>query len=62
MTRARYLFALGLTLIVLSFIVSMPLQGVLGVILTAVISMALFIAGVALAANQWIQMRRFKDD
>jgi uncharacterized membrane protein YhaH (DUF805 family) len=62
MTRARYLFALGLALIVLSFIVSMPLQGVLGVILTAVISMALFIAGVALAANQWIQMRRFKDD
>jgi uncharacterized membrane protein YhaH (DUF805 family) len=62
MTRARYLFALGLALIVLSFIVGMPLQGVLGVIISAVISMALFIAGVALAANQWIQMRRFKDD
>jgi UPF0716 family protein affecting phage T7 exclusion len=61
MTRAHYLFALGWALIVLSFIVNVPLQGVLGLVATAVVSMALFIAGVTLVANQWIQMRRFKD-
>ena len=59
MTRAHYLFALGVALIVLSFLVSVPLQGLLGLVATAVVSLALFIAGVALVANQWIRMRRF---
>jgi UPF0716 family protein affecting phage T7 exclusion len=62
MTRAHYLFALGLALIVLSFFVNVPLHGLLGLVATAVVSMALFIAGVALVANQWIRMRRFRDD
>ena len=59
MTRAHYLFALGVALIVLSFLVSVPLQGLLGLVATAVVSLALFIAGVALVANQWIRMRRY---
>jgi UPF0716 family protein affecting phage T7 exclusion len=62
MTRARYLLALGLALIVLSFFVNVPLRGLLGLVATAVVSIALFIAGVALVANQWIRMRRFKDE
>jgi UPF0716 family protein affecting phage T7 exclusion len=62
MTRAHYLLALGVALIVLSFFVNVPLQGLLGVVATAVVSIALFIAGVALAANQWIRMRRLKDE
>lgn len=61
MTRAHYLFALGLGLIVLSLFVNLPLNGLLGLVATAVVSMALFIAGVALVANQWITTRRFKD-
>jgi hypothetical protein len=59
MTRAHYLLALGVGLIVLSFFVNVPLQGLLGLLATAVVSLALFIAGVALVANQWIRMRRF---
>jgi hypothetical protein len=59
MTRAHYLFALGVALIVLSFFVNVPLQGLLGLVASAVVSLALFIAGVALVANQWIRMRRF---
>ena len=59
MTRAHYLFALGVALFVLSFLVSVPLQGLLGLAATAVVSLAVFIAGVALVANQWIRMRRF---
>jgi hypothetical protein len=61
MTRARYLFALGVALLVLSLFVNVPLHGLLGLVATAVVSMALFIAGVALVANQWIAIRRFKD-
>jgi len=61
MTRAHYLFALGVALLVLSLFVNVPLHGLLGLVATAVISMALFIAGVALVANQWIAIRRFKD-
>ena len=61
MTRAHYLFALGVALLVLSFFVNVPLHGLLGLVATAVVSMALFIAGVALVANQWIAIRRFKD-
>ena len=61
MTRAHYLFALGVALLVLSLFVNVPLHGLLGWVATAVVSMALFIAGVALVANQWIAIRRFKD-
>jgi len=61
MTRAHYLFALGVALLVLSLFVNVPLHGLLGLGATAVVSMALFIAGVALVANQWIAIRRFKD-
>jgi hypothetical protein len=61
MTRAHYLFALGVALLVLSLFVNVPLHGLLGLAATAVVSMALFIAGVALVANQWIAIRRFKD-
>ncbi len=58
MTGTHYLFALGVALIALSFFVNVPLQGLLGLAATAVISMALFVAGLALAINQWIRMRR----
>jgi len=61
MTRAHYLFALGVALLVLSLFVNVPLHGLLGLVATAVVSMALFIAGLALVANQWIAIRRFKD-
>jgi|HubBroStandDraft_3_1064219.scaffolds.fasta_scaffold15844_2 hypothetical protein len=61
MTRAHYLFALGVALLVLSLFVNVPLHGLLGLVATVVVSMALFIAGVALVANQWIAIRRFKD-
>jgi hypothetical protein len=61
MTRAHYLFALGVALLVLSLFVNVPLHGLLGLAATAVVSMALFIAGLALVANQWIAIRRFKD-
>jgi hypothetical protein len=61
MTRVHYLFALGVALLVLSLFVNVPLHGLLGLVATAVVSMALFIAGVALVANQWIAIRRFKD-
>jgi hypothetical protein len=61
MTRAHSLFALGVALLVLSLFVNVPLHGLLGLVSTAVVSMALFIAGVALVANQWIAIRRFKD-
>jgi len=61
MTRAHYLFALGVALLVLSLFVNVPLHGLLGLVATAVVSMALFIAGVAIVANQWIAIRRFKD-
>ncbi|MGO9034461.1 hypothetical protein [Mycobacterium sp.] len=61
MTRAHYLFALGVALLVLSLFVNVPLHGLLGLVATAVVSIALFIAGVALVANQWIAIQRFKD-
>jgi Domain of unknown function (DUF222) len=40
--------------------VNVPLHGLLGLVATAVVSIALFIAGVALVANQWIRMRRLQ--
>ncbi|MFZ1162295.1 hypothetical protein [Mycobacterium sp.] len=60
MARARVLIAVGAALIVMSLFVSVPLRGLLGLAITAVISMALFVAGVALIANQVIELRRFK--
>jgi len=61
MNRARLLIAVGIVLLIMSLLVRVPLQGWLGFIATAVVSMALFIAGVALVANQVIQLRRFRD-
>jgi hypothetical protein len=61
MTGAYSLFAIGLALIVLSFFLNVPLHGLLGLVAGAVVSMALFIAGVALVANQWIRIRQYKD-
>ena len=56
MTRAHYLFALGVALLVLSLFVNMPLHGLLGLVATAVVSIALFIAGVALVANAIVEI------
>jgi hypothetical protein len=61
MARASVLIAVGATLIVMSLFVNVPLHGVLGVAIAALISMALCVAGVALVANQVIELRRFKD-
>lgn len=58
MARARVLAA---ALIVMSPFVIVPLHGLLGLAITAVISMALCAAGVALVANPVIELRRFKD-
>ena len=61
---ARINIALGLALIVLSFVVGLPLHGPVGVVVNIVISLAMFIAGVALLANRnthWRELRpRFK--
>jgi hypothetical protein len=40
--------------------VNVPLHGVLGMAATAVVSMALLVAGVAAVANGIVQQRRFK--
>jgi len=61
MARARVLIAVGAALVVMSLFVSVPLHGLLGLAITAVISMALCVAGIALVANQVIELRRFKD-
>jgi hypothetical protein len=45
---------------VMSLFVNVPLHGVLGMATTAVVSMALLIAGVAAVANGIVQLRRFK--
>ena len=50
-----------MALLVLSLFVNVPLHGLLGLVATALVSLAVFIAGVALVANQWIAIRRFKD-
>jgi hypothetical protein len=60
MTRARVLIAAGAVLIVMSLFVNVPLHGVLGLAATAVVSMALLIAGVAGVANGLVHLRRFK--
>jgi hypothetical protein len=60
MTRARVLIAAGAVLILLSLFVRVPLHGVLGVATTAVVSMALVIAGVAGVANGIVMLRRYK--
>ncbi len=60
MTRARVLIAAGAALILLSLFVNVPLHGLLGLTVTAVISMALLIAGVAGVANGVVLFRRYK--
>jgi hypothetical protein len=60
MTRARILIAAGAGLILLSLFVRVPLNGILGLATTAVVSMALLIAGVAGVANGIVMLRRFK--
>ncbi len=60
MTRARVLIAAGAALILLSLFVNVPLHGLLGLTVTAVISMALLIAGVAGVANGVVLLRRYK--
>ncbi|WIM88897.1 hypothetical protein PT015_05305 [Candidatus Mycobacterium wuenschmannii] len=59
MTRPRLLIAAGVGLILLSLFVNVPLHGYLGLTVTAVVSMALLIAGVAAVANGVVQLRRF---
>ncbi len=60
MTRARVLIAAGAALLLMSLFVSVPLHGVLGMAATAVVSMALLIAGVAAVANGIVELRRLK--
>jgi hypothetical protein len=60
MTRARFLIAAGAGLILLSLFIRVPLHGALGLAATAVVSMALLVAGVAGVANGFAQLRRFK--
>jgi hypothetical protein len=60
MTRARALIVVGAGLILLSLFVTVPLQGVLGLVITAVVSMALLIAGVAGVANGLVLLRRYR--
>ncbi len=60
MTRARVLIAAGAVLLVMSLFVNVPLHGVLGMATTAVVSMALLIAGVAAVANGIVELRRFR--
>jgi hypothetical protein len=59
MTRARLLIAVGVLLTVLSFFVDLPLNGIIGSIINALIAMALLIGGVAGIVNGLIQLRRF---
>jgi hypothetical protein len=52
--------AVGIALIVLSFVVRLPLHGPVGLVLNIVVSLTLFIAGVALLANRntpWRELR-----
>lgn len=60
MTRARVLIAAGVALLLMSLFVNVPLHGVLGMAATAVVSMALLIAGVAAVANGVAELRRFR--
>lgn len=59
MTRARVLIAAGAALILLSLFVNVPLHGLLGLTVTALVSMALLIAGVAGVANGVVLLRRY---
>ena len=57
---ARINIVLGLALIILSFVVGLPLHGPVGVAVNLVISLSMFIAGVALLANRnthWRELR-----
>jgi hypothetical protein len=60
MTRARALIVAGAGLILLSLFVNVPLHGWLGLTVSAVLSMALLIAGVAGVANGIVMLRRYR--
>jgi predicted phage tail protein len=60
MTRAHVLIVAGAVLLLMSLFVNVPLHGVLGLAASAVVSMALLIAGVAAVANGVVQLRRSK--
>jgi hypothetical protein len=60
MTRARVLILAGVALLLMSLFVNVPLHGVLGMAASALVSMALLIAGVAAVANGIAELRRFK--
>jgi predicted phage tail protein len=60
MTRAHVLIVAGAVLLLMSLFVNVPLHGMLGLAASAVVSMALLIAGVAAVANGVVQLRRFK--
>ncbi len=60
MTRARLLIVAGAVLLASSLFVHVPLHGVLGMAVTAAVSMALLVAGVAAVANGVVELRRFK--
>lgn|GEM_PF-3226022 len=60
MTRARALIAAGVVLLVMSLFVNVPLHGMLGMATSAVVSMALLVAGIAAVANGVAQLRRYR--
>jgi hypothetical protein len=60
MTRAYVLIVGGAVALLMALFVNVPLDGMLGMAATAIISMALLIAGVAAVANGVVQLRRFK--
>ncbi len=60
MTRAYVLIVAGAVALLMSLFVNVPLNGMLGMAATAIISMALLIAGIAAVANGVVQLRRFK--
>jgi len=59
-TRARALIAAGVVLLVMSLFVNVPLHGMLGMATSAVVSMALLVAGIAAVANGVAQLRRYR--
>ena len=60
MTRAYVLIGGGAVALLMSLFVNVPLNGMLGMAASAIISMALLVAGVAAVANGVVQLRRFK--
>jgi hypothetical protein len=60
LTRAYVLIVAGAVALLMSLFVNVPLNGMLGMAATAVVSMALLIGGVAAVANGVVQWRRSK--